>query len=109
MYPLPYGFIASGTFRNQPGIIDAATYTYSSAQAAASLGRDLSACLGAASCTDQDLLAALALIVDNHLASIVSNSWGEPFDSATLTSTARGTPAFLQASTTALVTSTLAV
>jgi subtilase family serine protease len=43
--------------------------------------------VGAASCTDQDLLAALALIVDNHLASIVSNSWGEPFDTATLTTT----------------------
>ncbi|HEX6525378.1 MAG TPA: S53 family peptidase [Streptosporangiaceae bacterium] len=43
--------------------------------------------VGAASCTDQDLLAALALIVDNHLASIVSNSWGEPFDTSTLTST----------------------
>ena len=40
--------------------------------------------VGAASCTDQDLLAALALIVDNHTASIVSNSWGEPWDGATL-------------------------
>ena len=43
--------------------------------------------VGAASCTDSDLLAALALIVDNHLASIVSNSWGEPFDTATLVDT----------------------
>jgi subtilase family serine protease len=40
--------------------------------------------VGAASCDDSDLLAAEALIVDNHLASIVSNSWGEPFDTATL-------------------------
>ncbi|MGA9393369.1 MAG: S53 family peptidase [Candidatus Sulfotelmatobacter sp.] len=40
--------------------------------------------IGAASCTDQDLGDALALIVNNHLASIVSNSWGEPYDSATL-------------------------
>ncbi len=40
--------------------------------------------VGAASCTDADLLAAEALIVDNHLASIVSNSWGEPTDGATL-------------------------
>ncbi len=38
--------------------------------------------VGAASCTDDDLLAALALIVDNHLASIVSDSWGEPTDDA---------------------------
>jgi subtilase family serine protease len=40
--------------------------------------------VGAASCTDSDLLDSLAFIVDNHLASIVSNSWGEPFDGATL-------------------------
>jgi subtilase family serine protease len=42
--------------------------------------------VGAASCDDSDLLAALALIVDNHLASIVSDSWGEPADGATLIS-----------------------
>jgi subtilase family serine protease len=40
--------------------------------------------VGASSCTDSDLLAAEALIVDNHLASIVSNSWGEPTDGASL-------------------------
>ena len=40
--------------------------------------------VGAASCSDADLLAALALIVDNHLASIVSDSLGEPYDTATL-------------------------
>ncbi len=39
-----------------------------------------------ASCNDPDLLAAVAYIVDNHLASIVSDSWGEPSDDATLTS-----------------------
>jgi subtilase family serine protease len=39
-----------------------------------------------ASCTDQDLLSTLAYIVDNHLASIVSDSWGEPADTETLTS-----------------------
>ena len=43
--------------------------------------------VGAASCADSDLLAALALIVDNHLASIVSDSWGEPYDNATLVTT----------------------
>ena len=36
--------------------------------------------VGAASCADPDLADALALIVDNHLASIVSDSWGEPAD-----------------------------
>jgi subtilase family serine protease len=36
--------------------------------------------VGAASCTDSDLLDALAFIVDNHLASIVSASWGQPTD-----------------------------
>ncbi len=42
--------------------------------------------VGAASCNDPDLLSALAYIVDNHLASIVSDSWGEPADAAALTS-----------------------
>ena len=42
--------------------------------------------VAAASCLDPDLLASLAFIVDHHLASIVSNSWGEPSDDATLTS-----------------------
>jgi subtilase family serine protease len=39
--------------------------------------------VGAASCTDQDLSAALALIVNNHIASIVTDSWGEPLQDAT--------------------------
>jgi subtilase family serine protease len=38
--------------------------------------------VGAASCTDSDLLTALALVVDNHLASIVSDSWDQPADEA---------------------------
>ncbi|MGW0499247.1 S53 family peptidase [Streptomyces sp. NPDC003007] len=33
--------------------------------------------VGAASCTDGDLLDALGKVVDRHLADIVSNSWGE--------------------------------
>jgi subtilase family serine protease len=40
--------------------------------------------VGAASCTDQDLGDALSLIVSNHLASIVSNSWGEPADQTSI-------------------------
>jgi subtilase family serine protease len=38
--------------------------------------------VGAASCTDQDFGDALALIIDKRLASIVSDSWGEPADGA---------------------------
>jgi subtilase family serine protease len=38
--------------------------------------------VGAASCTDSDLGDALALIVNKHLASIVSDSWGGPADDA---------------------------
>jgi subtilase family serine protease len=38
--------------------------------------------VGAASCTDSDLIDAHALIVADHLASIVSDSWGEPADTA---------------------------
>ncbi|KUN05423.1 serine protease [Streptomyces yokosukanensis] len=33
--------------------------------------------VGAASCYDDDLLASLSKVVDNHLADIVSNSWGD--------------------------------
>lgn len=33
--------------------------------------------VGANSCNDDDLLAAITKIVDNHLADVVSNSWGE--------------------------------
>ncbi|MET7474780.1 S53 family peptidase [Streptomyces sp. NPDC005648] len=33
--------------------------------------------VGAASCMDDDLLDALSKVVDNHLADIVSNSWGD--------------------------------
>jgi subtilase family serine protease len=40
--------------------------------------------VAAASCEDSDLANALALIVNKHLASIVSNSWGEPADDAIL-------------------------
>ena len=40
--------------------------------------------VGAASCLDQDLLDALAFIVHNRLASIVSSSWGDLSDQATL-------------------------
>src|SRR5262249_810253 len=36
--------------------------------------------VGAASCNDNDFQDALARVVDNHLASIVSNSWTAPED-----------------------------
>ncbi|MFC1416375.1 S53 family peptidase [Streptacidiphilus cavernicola] len=39
--------------------------------------------VGANSCTDDDLGAALANVVDNHLADVVSNSWGEIMHSYT--------------------------
>jgi subtilase family serine protease len=40
--------------------------------------------IGAADCTDQGLGDALSLVVSNHLASIVSNSWGEPADDTSI-------------------------
>src|ERR1700733_9861371 len=43
--------------------------------------------VGAASCQDSDLANADALIVDNDLASIVSNSYGEPASYATINPT----------------------
>jgi subtilase family serine protease len=39
--------------------------------------------VGAESCTDPDLLAALAYIDNNDLANIVTDSWGEPMDQST--------------------------
>lgn len=41
--------------------------------------------IGAASCNDVDLEAADAEAVNEHLASIVTNSYGEPYDDATIT------------------------
>jgi subtilase family serine protease len=43
--------------------------------------------VAAGSCEDPDLVNAEALIVDNGLASIVSNSWGEPASYSTLNTT----------------------
>ena len=42
--------------------------------------------VGAQDCTDPGLLSALAFVVDNRLATIVTNSWGEPYDGSTLNS-----------------------
>jgi len=42
--------------------------------------------VAAASCEDSDLANALAYIVNHHVASIVSDSWGEPTDQAVITS-----------------------
>jgi len=42
--------------------------------------------VGAVSCEDTDLGNALAYIVDNHTADIVTNSWGETTDGSTLRS-----------------------
>lgn len=38
--------------------------------------------VGAVSCYDNDLLAALSYIVNHHSASIVTDSWGEPYDAS---------------------------
>jgi hypothetical protein len=48
---LPFDFVVAGTYKNLPGIPIPATYVYGNAQVVASLGRNLSACLGAAVCT----------------------------------------------------------
>jgi hypothetical protein len=51
VYPLPGDFVISGSYKHLPGLPIAANYNASNAQVAASLGRDLSACRGAANCT----------------------------------------------------------
>jgi subtilase family serine protease len=40
--------------------------------------------IGASDCTDQGLGNAIAYVVNTHAASIVTDSWGEPYDDATL-------------------------
>ena len=40
--------------------------------------------IGASDCTDQGLGNAVAYVVNNHAASIVTDSWGEPFDEDSL-------------------------
>jgi subtilase family serine protease len=42
--------------------------------------------IGATDCTDAGLGDALAYVVNNHAASIVTDSWGEPFDDSSLVS-----------------------
>jgi subtilase family serine protease len=42
--------------------------------------------IGASDCTDQGLGNALAYVVNTHAASIVTDSWGEPFDESSLVS-----------------------
>jgi len=42
--------------------------------------------IGASDCTDEGLGNAIAYVVNTHAASIVTDSWGEPFDQASLVS-----------------------
>jgi len=42
--------------------------------------------IGASDCTDEGLGNAIAYVVNNHAASIVTDSWGEAYDTSTLTS-----------------------
>jgi hypothetical protein len=44
VYPLPYEFVVSGTYKNLPGIPFGGSVVYSNALIAANLGRNLSAC-----------------------------------------------------------------
>ena len=51
---------------------------------------------GAASCFDNDLLAALAKVVDENKASLVTNSWGEPEEGESADSVAAYEQVFMQ-------------
>ena len=42
IYPLPYGIVVSGSFKNMPGVEQTATVNYTNAQISPSLGRTLS-------------------------------------------------------------------
>ena len=61
VYPMPFGFVASGTWKNQPGIALPADLVVTNAVARTSLGRDLALCRGAvgAACTATATVAAL--------------------------------------------------
>ena len=50
-YPLPWRMQASATFQNLPGINQLASLVVTNAQIASSLGRNVGACRGAATCT----------------------------------------------------------
>ncbi len=59
-YPLPWwGLQVAGTFQNLPGLPITASYVASNAQVASSLGRNLSACGAAATCTATATVAHL--------------------------------------------------
>jgi hypothetical protein len=50
VYPLPWDFQISGTYKNLPGIPQSATLVATNAQVAPALGRNLSACPAAGTC-----------------------------------------------------------
>jgi hypothetical protein len=64
VYPLPWGLQTSATYQNLPGIPVTASYVATNAQVRASLGRDLGACRGAATC---NATTTVALIPPNTL------------------------------------------
>ncbi|OFW16370.1 MAG: hypothetical protein A3G81_25390 [Betaproteobacteria bacterium RIFCSPLOWO2_12_FULL_65_14] len=64
VYPLPWGLQTSATYQNLAGIPIAASYTATNAQIRQSLGRDLGACRGAATC---NATTTIALIPPNTL------------------------------------------
>jgi hypothetical protein len=61
-YPLPWGFSASATYQNLPGIPISASYVASNAQIAPSLGRNLAA--GAAGTATIDLIPPQSMFED---------------------------------------------
>ncbi|MGE0447084.1 MAG: carboxypeptidase regulatory-like domain-containing protein [Vicinamibacterales bacterium] len=58
-YPLPLGFQLSGTFRHMPGVPQSANLVMTNAQVAATLGRNLSACTAAGTCTATQTVSIL--------------------------------------------------
>jgi hypothetical protein len=64
-YPLPAGFQVSGTFQNLPGIPIQASRTYSNAEIAPSLGRNLGSCGTRVPCTGTVTISQL--IVPNTM------------------------------------------
>ena len=67
VYPLPWELQTSATYQNMSGIPIAATYPATNAEIKPSLGRDLAACRGAATCTQNvtiDLIPSNSMFED---------------------------------------------
>jgi hypothetical protein len=73
VYPLPYQFVLSGTFKHLPGVDRTVSVVYTNAQIAPSLGRNLSACgnvTGPCGATEEITITLPGELKDNRLTQV---------------------------------------